>query len=110
MPGKLQFCLMYVSENRFLSLLCDHVAGSGNNSSSGSNDAHVKGLGSSGDFFGTRQSGKTLTDIKNLKYSTSVIFMAKKLSDEAFESRFDTENLRKEAMRKYDKLKDVVLN
>ena len=64
----------------------------------------------SGDFFGTRQSGKTLTDIKNLKYSTSVIFMAKKLSDEAFESRFDTENLRKEAMRKYDKLKDVVLN
>ncbi|MBQ2702088.1 MAG: ATP-dependent DNA helicase RecG [Clostridia bacterium] len=64
----------------------------------------------SGDFFGTRQSGKTLSDIKNLSYSTSVIFMAKKLSDEAFEGRFDTENLRRTAMRKYDKLKDVVLN
>jgi hypothetical protein len=37
----------------------------------------------SGDFFGTRQSGKMLTDIKNLRYPTSVIFMAKKLSDEA---------------------------
>ena len=64
----------------------------------------------SGDFFGTRQSGKMLTDIKNLKYPTSVIFMAKKLSDEAFEGRFDTEKLRKEALKKYDKLKDVVLN
>jgi ATP-dependent DNA helicase RecG len=64
----------------------------------------------SGDFFGTRQSGKTLTDIKNLKYPTSVIFMAKKLSDEAFEGRFDTEKLRKEALKKYDKLKEVVLN
>ena len=64
----------------------------------------------SGDFFGTRQSGKTLSEIKNLKYATSVVFMAKKLSDEAFEGRYDTEDLRKEAMRKYDKLKDVVLN
>ena len=64
----------------------------------------------SGDFFGTRQSGKMLTDIKNLKYPTSVIFMAKKLSDEAFEGRFDTEKLRREALKKYDKLKDIVLN
>ena len=64
----------------------------------------------SGDFFGTRQSGKMLTDIKNLRYPTSVIFMAKKLSDEAFAGRFDTERLRSAAIKKYESLKDVVLN
>ncbi len=64
----------------------------------------------SGDFFGTRQSGKMLTDIKNLRYSTSVIFTAKKLSDEAFEGRFDDEKLRSAALTTYQKLKDVVLN
>ena len=64
----------------------------------------------SGDFFGTRQSGKMLTDIKNLKYPTSVIFAAKKMSDDAFEGRFDDERLREAALKKYDSLKDVVLN
>ncbi len=64
----------------------------------------------SGDFFGTRQSGKMLTDIKNLRYSTQVIFLAKKLTDEAFEGRFDIDELRDAAVRKYDALKDVVLN
>ncbi len=64
----------------------------------------------SGDFFGTRQSGKMLTDIKNLRYPTSVIFMAKKLSDEVFEGKYDTEDLRKAALKKYASLKDVVLN
>ena len=64
----------------------------------------------SGDFFGTRQSGKTLTDIKNLRYSTQVIFAAKKLADEAFEGRFDDERLRTAAIKKYESLKDVVLN
>ena len=64
----------------------------------------------SGDFFGTRQSGKMLTDIKNLRYPTSVIFMAKKLSDDAFEGRFDDERMRTAALRKYESLKDVVMN
>ncbi len=64
----------------------------------------------SGDFFGTRQSGKMLTDIKNLKYPTSVIFMAKRLSDDAFEGQFDDEKLRAAALKKYESLKDVVLN
>ncbi len=64
----------------------------------------------SGDFFGTRQSGKMLSDIKNLRYPTSVIFAAKKLSDEAFEGRFDNEKLRAAALKKYESLKDVVLN
>ena len=63
-----------------------------------------------GDFFGTRQSGKMLGEIKNLKYSASVIFTAKKLVDEAIEGRYDTDELRETAMRKYNSLKDVVLN
>ncbi len=64
----------------------------------------------SGDFFGTRQSGKMLTDIKNLRYSTSVIFFAKKLSDTAFEMGLMDEKVRLVAMKKYESLKDVVLN
>ena len=64
----------------------------------------------SGDFFGPRQSGKMLTDIKNLKYPTSVIFMAKRLSDDVFEGKFDDEKLRAAALKKYESLKDVVLN
>ncbi len=64
----------------------------------------------SGDFFGTRQSGKMLTDIKNLRYPTSVIFMAKKLADEVFEGQLDDERVRTFAIKKYQSLKDVVLN
>ena len=63
-----------------------------------------------GDFFGTRQSGKTLGDIKNLRYPTQVIFAAKKLSDDTFDARLDSEELRRVALKKYDSLKDVVLN
>ncbi len=63
-----------------------------------------------GDFFGTRQSGKMLGDIKNLKYPTQVVFAAKRLSDDTFELRLDSEELRKAALKKYDSLKDVVLN
>lgn len=64
----------------------------------------------SGDFIGTRQSGRMITDIKNLKYSSEVIFLAKKLSDEVFESRADTAELREIAVKKYESLKDIVLN
>jgi ATP-dependent DNA helicase RecG len=63
-----------------------------------------------GDFFGTRQSGKMLGDIKNLRYPMQVVFAAKKLSDEVFEGRFDTEELRTRALQKYESLKDVVMN
>ena len=64
----------------------------------------------SGDFFGTRQSGKMLTDIKNLRYPTQVIFAAKRLSDDAFDGGYADEKLRSAAIKKYDSLKDVVLN
>ena len=67
-------------------------------------------LRGSGDFLGTRQSGRFLTDIRNLKYSTNVIFTAKKLSDEAFSRRLDPDAIRRAAMQKYESLKDVVLN
>ena len=48
--------------------------------------------------------------LKNLHYSAGTIFAAKKLSDEAFEGRYDTEALRDAALKKYNSLKDVVLN
>ena len=67
-------------------------------------------LRGSGDFLGTRQSGKFLSEIKNLRYSTDVIFTAKKLTDEAFEHRWNFEAIKTAAMQKYESLKDVVLN
>ncbi len=63
-----------------------------------------------GDFLGTRQSGKFLNDIKNLRYSTDSIFTAKRLVDEAFERRLEFERIQKVAMGKYESLRDVVLN
>ena len=67
-------------------------------------------LRGSGDFFGTRQSGKFLNEIRNLQYPADVIFLAKKLSDESFSGSFDTEDIRRAAVQKYNALKDVVLN
>ena len=63
-----------------------------------------------GDFFGTRQSGKMLGDIKNLRYPTQVVFAAKRLSDDTFDGRLDSDELRRVAIKKYDSLKDIVLN
>ena len=63
-----------------------------------------------GDFFGTRQSGKMLGDIKNLRYPTQVVFAAKKLVDDTFSGHLDDDRLRYVALKKYESLKDVVLN
>lgn len=62
-----------------------------------------------GDFMGTRQSGKMLSEIKNLRYPPEVIFEAKKLADEAV-SCGDISLLRSLALKKYESLQDVVLN
>ena len=62
-----------------------------------------------GDFMGTRQSGKMLTEIRNLHYPAEVIFTAKKLADEAFACA-DTGELRAAAFQKYESLREVVLN
>ncbi len=62
-----------------------------------------------GDFMGTRQSGKILREIRNLRYSPDVIFEAKKLADEAV-SCGDISLIRAAAIEKYESLKEVVLN
>lgn len=63
-----------------------------------------------GDLLGTRQSGRVLSEIKNLKFPVGTIFTAKKLSDEAFSGGLCGDDLVKIAMKKYESLKDVVLN
>lgn len=63
-----------------------------------------------GDFMGTRQSGKMLGDIKNLKFPVEVIFTAKAISDEAFSGHFDTRQLTSIATAKYEALKNITLN
>ncbi len=63
-----------------------------------------------GDFMGTRQSGRVLSEIRNLKFPASVIFTAKAITDEAFSGGFEITALRAAALEKYKKLEDVVLN
>ncbi len=63
-----------------------------------------------GDFMGTRQSGRILTELKNLRFPVSAVFTAKAISDDAFSGAFDTTALRRAALDKYDSLKDVILN
>ncbi len=63
-----------------------------------------------GDFMGTRQSGRVLSEIKNLRFPVQTIFTAKALSDEAFSGAFDINLLAKIAVEKYRSLKDVILN
>ncbi|MBP5193193.1 MAG: ATP-dependent DNA helicase RecG [Clostridia bacterium] len=67
-------------------------------------------LRGSGDFLGVRQSGKFFGDLGALQYPTSVIFFAKQLSDEAFLRGENMDLLKKIALEKYEKLKDVTLN
>lgn len=63
-----------------------------------------------GDFMGTRQSGRILSELKNLRFPVSAVFTAKAISDDAFSGAFDTAELRRAALSKYDSLKDVILN
>lgn len=70
-------------------------------------DLRIRG---GGDFMGTRQSGRVLTDIKNLKFPVETIFTAKAISDEAFSGAFDTKLLSRIAAERYESLKDVILN
>lgn len=63
-----------------------------------------------GDFMGTRQSGRILSELKTLRFPVSAVFTAKKISDDAFSGAFDTAALRRAALKKYDSLKDVILN
>ena len=67
-------------------------------------------LRGSGDFMGTRQSGKAFSELGNLVYSPSVIFFAKRICDEVFSSPKWISDVRGVALEKYEKLKDVALN
>lgn len=67
-------------------------------------------LRGSGDFMGNRQSGKFVNDLGCLNYSTESIFIAKKISDETFEKQRNLDEIKKIAIKKYQKLKDVTLN
>lgn len=62
-----------------------------------------------GDFMGVKQSGHILSEIRNLRYPPEVIFMAKKLSDEALYCE-DLSKLRVQAKKRFEALQDVVLN
>ena len=64
----------------------------------------------SGDFMGSRQSGKFISDLGDLNYDTSAIFLAKEISDEAFALNENMDEIRAVAVKKYEKLKDVSLN
>lgn len=70
-------------------------------------DYKIRGAG---DFMGNRQSGKTITDLGYLNYDTESIFLAKKLSDESFELGESLAEIKKVALEKYQKLKDITLN
>lgn len=70
-------------------------------------DLQIRG---GGDFMGTRQSGRILSELKTLRFPVSAVFTAKKISDDAFSGAFDTAALRHAALKKYDSLKDVILN
>ena len=63
-----------------------------------------------GDFLGTRQSGRMLSELKNLKFPVEAIFTAKALSDDAFSGALDVTELIKIARGKYEALADITLN
>lgn len=63
-----------------------------------------------GDFLGTRQSGKMLSEIKNLRFPVETIFTAKAIVDDAFSGALDINALSRIAVEKYRALADVTLN
>ena len=63
-----------------------------------------------GDFMGTRQSGRILSELKNLRFPVSAIFTAKAISDETFSGAFEVSELRRLAVRRYEQLRDIVMN
>lgn len=63
-----------------------------------------------GDFLGIRQSGKFMSELGALRYTTGAIFLAKKLADDAINNCDNIEKLKEVALIKYEKFKDVTLN
>ncbi len=63
-----------------------------------------------GDFMGTRQSGRSTTELGSLKYGVEAVFLAKKLSDEIMQDGALDPLIRKYALEKYDSLCVISLN
>lgn len=63
-----------------------------------------------GDFLGERQSGRFVSELKGLKYSTDTIFLAKKIVEDAFSYPENVKFLKKMGTEKYNQLKDITLN
>ena len=66
-------------------------------------------LRGAGDFMGTRQSGRFLTDLGNLPVSAESVFLAKRIAEEAMRDYPDSDYLHL-CVQKYERLKDVVMN
>lgn len=67
-------------------------------------------LRGSGDFMGSRQSGKFMNDLGSLNYDSEAIFLAKKISDETFDSGAANDAIKEVAIKKYQRLKDISMN
>ena len=106
--GEKSYCFLYSSSDdqkavERLNVLCENSDGF----KIAEKDFELRG---SGDFMGTRQSGKFFSELGNLTYSPSVIFFAKRICDEVFASGEHINSIRGVALEKYEKLKDVALN
>lgn len=106
--GGESFCFLYSTSdderaNARLKVLCESADGF----KIAEKDFEMRG---GGDFLGTRQSGRFISDLGDLVYPTSAIYLAKKLCDEAFSSGEYIGGIREIALKKYEKLKDVALN
>ena len=102
------YCFLYSSSDdgkavERLNVLCENSDGF----KIAEKDFDMRG---SGDFMGTRQSGKFFNELGNLTYSASVIFFAKRICDEVFSSPDFIAGIRDIALEKYERLKDVTLN
>ena len=64
----------------------------------------------SGDFIGTKQSGRTTTELGGLRYGSEAIFLAKKISDEVMSQPIFDDTIRRFALEKYESLCNVSLN
>lgn len=64
----------------------------------------------SGDFLGTKQSGRSTSELGALKYAPDAIFLAKKIADECDMMHYFNDEIKKYALEKYDKLCEVSLN
>lgn len=64
----------------------------------------------SGDFLGTKQSGRSTSELGALKYGPDAIFLAKKIADDCDMMHYFNDEIKKYALEKYDKLCEVSLN